>query len=725
MLVASKITKKYNKRIISNFSFEFKVNKLYCIIGPSGSGKSTLLSILSGTNKEYEGAVYYKKINIRSLNNYTINNVGYVYQNYQLFDDLTALENIILPMDIRKIKIDYKELDYLLKYFNVNHIKNHKVKDLSGGEKQRIAIIRSLIKKPDILLLDEPTSALSSNYLEKLLSYLNKIKKDKIVIIVTHDKSLASCCDELIKINKSKSNIALKINKKIKEEKIKFNKTKKIQKKVFSINKFFSMVASYITSFALICICLCDVLSNFIKDVIDSSFKSLNNQGYVTVSAISNNEEMDFSKKLHKDYSHICYLGITSSLKQSLKQQIVFEGIYFNNYEIKKKEFIFDNYLSNFEDEFVLLVSVVGMYYIKDINYLNVTFLNENYKIKIDKVYPSNDDYCYIYCNNTNYLNFLFNKINIKKLETTYLYSNQANELYYYLIGDKKYSSYMFLLDKENNVILVNKNNIARICNAQIDYLINNYNINKYLISDFTNTYIDFDSGFYYIYVDNKLIQTIIDDDLKDNEIIVSEKLNIEDNLIIDGNTLIIKNISKDNNELIYINSDTFNLLSTSNNVFVMSLYTRQKINNFDNILINYSLFDISSFRVFDYMLYFIYIYGLIISILSLIAIYTIFNINLLNKKKEIKCLYNLGVYKSKISSLLIYDPLNIVISSILSAILSYFMCKIIVCLVYQSINNVTLEISFSLSFLLLLIVIPLVIIILPILIKINLVIKK
>ena len=61
----------------------------------------------------------------------------------------------------------------------------------------------------------------------------------------------------------------------------------------------------------------------------------------------------------------------------------------------------------------------------------------------------------------------------------------------------------MFLLDKENNVILVNKNDIARICNTQIDYLINNYNIYKYLISDFTNTYIDFDSGFYYIYVDN------------------------------------------------------------------------------------------------------------------------------------------------------------------------------------------------------------------------------
>ena len=184
MLEVKNLNKGYFKKIISNFSYIFEKGKIYSIIGPSGCGKSTLLSILSNNNKKYVGTVKYNNKNIKHLKNYTFCDVGYVYQSYQLFEDLTAYENVVLyyqliNQDINKIHYKVRQL---FSYFNILHLLNNKVKDLSGGEKQRVALIRAFIKDPNIILLDEPTSALDKTNTELLFNYLNRIKKDKIII---------------------------------------------------------------------------------------------------------------------------------------------------------------------------------------------------------------------------------------------------------------------------------------------------------------------------------------------------------------------------------------------------------------------------------------------------------------------------------------------------------------------------------------------------------------
>ena len=124
-LQVDKLSKKYNKRVISNFSYIFKEGKIYSITGKSGCGKSTFLNILSGIDNKYTGNIYLNNINIKKMQNYTIKDISYVYQNHQLFDDLTVIENILLPLiltkkDINNIK---EKVIRLLKLFNILHLK--------------------------------------------------------------------------------------------------------------------------------------------------------------------------------------------------------------------------------------------------------------------------------------------------------------------------------------------------------------------------------------------------------------------------------------------------------------------------------------------------------------------------------------------------------------------------------------------------------------------------
>lgn len=734
MLIVKKISKKYNKRVITNFSYIFNKGCIYAIVGPSGCGKSTLLNILAGINKSYKGDIYYNNINIKKLESYTIDEVGYVYQSYQLFNNMTVYENIIFPLIIKKIDVTYKknQIDSLLKYFNVYLLKDKKVKDLSGGEKQRIALIRAILKNPDVLLLDEPTSALDENNSNKLMDYLQKIKHNKIIILVTHNNEFANKCDEIVNINTSKKeSLNILSNKAINRKKTKLSNIKIVNKKVFKFNRFFSYIASSITTFSLICICLCEILKGFISDVILQSFEVLDTNGYVTV--IENNVDynIDFSKRIHSKYSHTYYQGLNSEYKKTLKETIFLDDVSFNDYTIKNNTFIFDNYMSNYKDKVVLQVSQIGKFYIQNDNYLYITYNNKKYAIKVDEIVDSIDDNFYIYCNNINYLNTFFIDNNLEVSIDNYLYSESAKQLYDFLILNEKYNNYTFLLDIENNIIKFIKNEVSRINNNTLKTLLNNNNINKYLISDYINTYIDFDTGFIYIFYDDKMIQVIIDDNLKDDEINISIKLKeslLENNKItIKDKTFIIKEIiNQKTYPIIYINSNSFNSLNDNNNVYCLILYTNKKvINEFDNLLINYNLFSINNMKVFDYMIYFIIIYGLIIFLLSIIAISVIFNINFINKKKDVNTLYNLGIYKNKIVSLLLYEPINIVISSIITAIIAYFIMKTLVSFIYYYISEVKLNITISFEFLCVLAVFSIIMIITPLLIKIKKFLKK
>ena len=188
------ISKKFKeKTVFKNLSFNAKIGEITAIVGPSGQGKSTLLRILIGLEKADEGTIKINGKLLMSGGKYeskkeqekTLENVSIVFQEHNLFPNLTALNNLkIVKNDIEKIK-------KLLKEFGLEGKENLFPAELSGGQKQRLSIIRALLPEPKILLFDEPTSSLDDNNRKIVAEILKSLKeKSYTIIIVTHDEKL-------------------------------------------------------------------------------------------------------------------------------------------------------------------------------------------------------------------------------------------------------------------------------------------------------------------------------------------------------------------------------------------------------------------------------------------------------------------------------------------------------------------------------------------------------
>lgn len=170
---------------------------LISILGKSGSGKSTLLNILMGIEKPSKGKIFFEgkdisKYNDRKFSKYHLNSVSLIFQHYNLFNDFTALENVILPLKMKGVKVNRakQEAKQLFARFGIEKLLNRKVNKLSGGEKQRIAIIRSLITKPKAILCDEPTGALDYKNSCEIMGILKEISDKTLVIMVSHNIEL-------------------------------------------------------------------------------------------------------------------------------------------------------------------------------------------------------------------------------------------------------------------------------------------------------------------------------------------------------------------------------------------------------------------------------------------------------------------------------------------------------------------------------------------------------
>ena len=202
--------------VLKNLSLNVEKKEFCVLLGPSGSGKSTLLNIIGLMDKASSGEYLYNgnEINLDSINSkdlaYIRNTTfGFIYQNFALIDNLTIKENLELPLKYRckheKIKFNKKTaqlkiLDYLKK-FNLEDKINRFPYELSGGEQQRIAIIRAIINDAKIILADEPTGALDSSMSDIVFNELLKLNKiNKTVIIVTHDLNIANKCDRVINL---------------------------------------------------------------------------------------------------------------------------------------------------------------------------------------------------------------------------------------------------------------------------------------------------------------------------------------------------------------------------------------------------------------------------------------------------------------------------------------------------------------------------------------------
>ncbi len=180
---------------LQNITFQVKSKELVLLKGPSGSGKSTLLSILAALLKPTSGDVEVdgKKIaklpdNFASM--YRRENIGFIFQKFNLIPTLSVYENVILPLipsGFTKEEIDTKA-ELSMKKFSIYHKKNDLAKNLSGGEQQRVAIARALVNDPKIILADEPTANLDAKLSQDFLSFLKELKNDKkTIVIATHD----------------------------------------------------------------------------------------------------------------------------------------------------------------------------------------------------------------------------------------------------------------------------------------------------------------------------------------------------------------------------------------------------------------------------------------------------------------------------------------------------------------------------------------------------------
>ena len=200
--------------VLKDINYSFETGKVYAIKGKSGSGKTTLLSLLSGLENNYEGSIEFagKELKNIDLDNYRSRDIGIVFQSYNLLPHLTAIENIILSMNVSNLNIANKEeqaINLMEKVGLTKNQKDRRVLKLSGGEQQRVAIARSLSYNPLMILADEPTGNLDKETENEILKiFKNLAKEDKCIIIVTHSENVCDQADivyELVKNKKKRS----------------------------------------------------------------------------------------------------------------------------------------------------------------------------------------------------------------------------------------------------------------------------------------------------------------------------------------------------------------------------------------------------------------------------------------------------------------------------------------------------------------------------------------
>ncbi len=192
-------------RALDGISVDFKRNEFASVMGPSGSGKSTLMHCVAGLDQLTSGQVYLAGVELGALSNKELTllrreQVGFVFQAYNLIPTLTARENITLPMDLAGITPDPEWLNEIVTTVSLGDRLDHRPGELSGGQQQRVAVARALASKPQIILADEPTGNLDSASGAEILEFMARAVRDlgQTIVMVTHDPVAAGYSDRIV-----------------------------------------------------------------------------------------------------------------------------------------------------------------------------------------------------------------------------------------------------------------------------------------------------------------------------------------------------------------------------------------------------------------------------------------------------------------------------------------------------------------------------------------------
>lgn len=210
MIELNNITKSFGSlNVLKGVSLKVERGEIVSITGPSGAGKTTLLQIIGSLDRPDSGKVLYNGQEItdmdgKELSKFRNKHIGFVFQFHQLLPEFTALENIAIPLLIagKSMNESKSRANELLDMMGLSHRFSHKPAQLSGGEKQRIAVARALANKPDVILADEPSGSLDTQNKEELHKLFFQLRKEigQTFVIVTHDETLASMTDRTIHI---------------------------------------------------------------------------------------------------------------------------------------------------------------------------------------------------------------------------------------------------------------------------------------------------------------------------------------------------------------------------------------------------------------------------------------------------------------------------------------------------------------------------------------------
>jgi putative ABC transport system ATP-binding protein len=198
-------------KALDNVYLSIDENEFVAVVGKSGSGKSTLLNMLGGMDSSTSGAIYVDGIDILKLKENELlkfrrDNIGFIFQDYNLVPELNGKENIIFPVLLSKNKLDEKYYQNLIDTLEIGDRLNHIPAEMSGGQQQRVAIARAFINKPRFILCDEPTGNLDSETSTKVMQLIKKLHSDydMTIILVTHDLEYAKIADRVIKLHDGK-----------------------------------------------------------------------------------------------------------------------------------------------------------------------------------------------------------------------------------------------------------------------------------------------------------------------------------------------------------------------------------------------------------------------------------------------------------------------------------------------------------------------------------------
>lgn len=223
------LTKEYKMgevsvKALDNISFELFEGEFVVVLGPSGSGKSTILNIIGGMDTPTNGRVLYKGEDISTykeeeLSVFRRENIGFIFQFYNLMPNLTAKENVEMATEISERPMD---IDEVLRKVGLEERAEHFPSQMSGGEQQRVSIARAIAKNPEVLLCDEPTGALDYSTGIKVLKLLREINQTmkKTVVVITHNQPIAQMADRVIKMRSGRISENYKLDKSLPPESI-------------------------------------------------------------------------------------------------------------------------------------------------------------------------------------------------------------------------------------------------------------------------------------------------------------------------------------------------------------------------------------------------------------------------------------------------------------------------------------------------------------------------